>query len=75
LGILSEFRQILKGLQERFLNRVFGIFPVARDGLRDSEESAVVSLYELLEGGNIPFLTGMDKLKVDACHVSHCELC
>jgi hypothetical protein len=56
LGVFSEVGQILKGFQERFLNRVFGIFPVMRDSLRDSEKSAIVSLYELLESRNIPFL-------------------
>ena len=64
MGIFSEFRQILKGFQERFLNRVFGIFPVARDGLRDSEKSAVVSLYELLKSGNIPVFASVDKIQV-----------
>jgi hypothetical protein len=52
----------LKGFQERFLNRVFGVFPVMRDRLRDSEKPAIVSLYELLESGNIPFLAGVDKI-------------
>jgi len=61
-GIFSECGQVLEGTQERFLDRVFGIFPVMRDGLRDSEKSAVVSLYELLESGKIPFLGSVDKI-------------
>jgi hypothetical protein len=67
--------QVLEGTQERFLDRVFGIFPVMRDGLRDSEKSAVVSLYELLESGKIPFLGSVDKIQVIACHLPHYELC
>jgi hypothetical protein len=51
---------VLEGLQKGLLNRVLGIFPVMRDTLSDSEKFAIVSLYELLEGGNIPILAGMD---------------
>jgi hypothetical protein len=36
---------VLEGLQEGFLNRVFGIFPVMRDVLSDPKEFAIVSLY------------------------------
>jgi hypothetical protein len=57
------------------LDRVLGIFPVARDGLRDSEKSAVVSLYELLESGSISSLAGVDKLQIVACPFPYCELC
>jgi hypothetical protein len=71
LGVFSEFPQILKGFQERFLDRIFGVFPVTGNGLGDSEKSAVVSLYELLEGGNIPFLASVDKIQV----VAWSELC
>jgi hypothetical protein len=60
LGIFSEFRQIPEGLQESFLYGVFGILSVAGDGLRDSEESGVVSLYEVLESDTISFLAGVD---------------
>jgi hypothetical protein len=70
LGIFSELGQILEGFQQGFLDRVLGIFPVARDSLRDSKKSAIVSLYELLEGGNIPLLAGVDKLQV----IAGCEL-
>jgi hypothetical protein len=65
----------VKGFQERFLNRVFGIFPVTRDSLRDSEKSAVVSLYELLESGSISSLAGVDKVQIVACPFPYCELC
>jgi hypothetical protein len=75
LGIFSECGQVLEGTQERFLDRVFGIFSVMRDGLRGSEKSAVVSLYELLESGKIPFLGSVDKIQVIACHLPHYELC
>jgi len=51
---------VLEGLQEGLLNRVFGIFPVMRDVLGESEQFAIVSLYELLESSDIPILAGMD---------------
>jgi len=54
---------------------VFGIFPVMRDVLGDSEEFAIVSLYQLLESSDIPILAGMDKIQVIACRRPHCELC
>src|ERR1700739_2646044 len=66
---------MLEGSQEHFLDRVFGVLPVMRDRLRDSEKPAVVSLYELLKGGKIPFLASVDKVQVVACHLPHCELC
>jgi hypothetical protein len=71
LGIFSEIGQILKGFQQGFLNRVFGIFPVMRDGLSDSEKSAIVSLYELLESASISLLASVDKVQV----VASSELC
>jgi hypothetical protein len=46
-----------------------------RDALSDSEKFAIVSLYELLESGNISILAGMDKIQVVACRFPHCELC
>ena len=59
---------MLEGLQEGLLNHVFGIFPIVRDVLGNSEEFAIVSLYELLESSNIPILAGMDKIQLIACH-------
>jgi hypothetical protein len=53
---------VLVGLQEGFLNRVLWIFLVMGDALSDSEKFAIVSLYELLESGNIPILAGLDKI-------------
>ncbi len=38
-----------------------------RDAVGDSEEFAIISLYELFESGNIPILGGMDKIHVIAC--------
>jgi hypothetical protein len=35
-----------------------------RDALSDSEQSAIVSLYELLESGNIPILASLNKIDV-----------
>ena len=55
---------MLEGLQEGFLNRVFGIFPVMRDVLGDPKEFAIVSLYQLLESSNIAILAGVDKIQV-----------
>ena len=46
-----------------------------RDVLGDSEEFAIVSLYELLESGNVPIFARMDKIQVVVCHSRHCELC
>ena len=40
------------------MDRIFGVFPITSDGLRDSEKSAVVSLHKLLERGNIRRLKG-----------------
>jgi hypothetical protein len=62
LGIRSELGQVLVGLQEGFLNRVLWIFLVMGDALSDSEKFAIVSLYELLESGNIPILASLDKI-------------
>ena len=67
-GISSEVTQVLVSLQEGFLNRVLGVFPVMRDALSDSEKFAIVSLYELLESSNVPVLAGMDKIQVIVCH-------
>jgi hypothetical protein len=61
LGIPSEVAQVLISFQESFLNRVLGIFAVMRDALSDSEKFPIVSLYQLLESGNVPILTGLDK--------------
>jgi hypothetical protein len=54
--------QILEGLKKGLLNCVLGIFPVMRDAVSDSEKFAIVSLYELLESGNITILAGVDKI-------------
>jgi len=75
LGLLSEFAQVLKSLQESFLDCILGIFSVMRNALSDSVKFAIVSLYELLEGRNISILAGVDKMQVVACHFHRCELC
>jgi hypothetical protein len=75
LAIFPEVGQILKRFQQGFLDRVFGIFLIAGHGLRDSEKSAVVSLYELLESGSISSLAGVDKVQIVACPFPYCELC
>src|SRR5580692_6583778 len=46
-----------------------------RDALSDSEKFAIVSLYELLESGNIPILARLDKIQVIICLCSYSELC
>src|SRR5580700_7596011 len=46
-----------------------------RDALSDSEKIAIVSLYELLERGNIPILARLDKIQVIICLCSYCDLC
>jgi hypothetical protein len=75
LGIFSEISKILERLQEGFLDRVFGVLAVTRDGLRDSEKSAAVSLHELLEGSDITLLARVDKLQIVAYGLPRCELC
>jgi hypothetical protein len=75
LGILSEFRQFLAGLEEGLLNRVLRIFSVMGDALSDSKKLAIVFLYQLLESANIPVLAGVDKIQVIACHCRYFELC
>ena len=44
------------------------------DVLGDSKKFAIVPLYELLEGSNIPILDGMDQIEVSACRRPYCEL-
>jgi hypothetical protein len=56
------------------LDSILGIFPVAGDGLRDSQKFAVVSLYELLESVSIPSLASVDKIQVVACYPPRCGL-
>jgi hypothetical protein len=73
--MLPEVGQVLVCLQEGFLNRVLRIFPVMRDALGDSEKSAIVSLYELLECSDIPILAGMDEIQVIGSCRPHFELC
>ena len=75
MGILAELSQVLEGLEKGFLNRVLGIFPVMRDAVSDSEEFAIVALYEFLESGNIPILAGLDKIELIICLCSYSELC
>jgi hypothetical protein len=41
---------MLEGFHEAILNRVLGILPIVGDVLSNSEEFAIVSSYELLEG-------------------------
>ena len=38
-----------------------------RNALSNSEKSAIVSLYELLESRNIPILAGVDKVQIIVC--------
>src|SRR3984893_19477878 len=73
--MLSEFDQMVKGLQEALLNHILGILPVARDVFSNSEEFAIVSPYELLESRDISILGGLDKIQVVACQCSPCEFC
>ena len=75
MGIFSDVSKILERFQEGFLDRVFGVLPVMRDILRDSEKSAAVSLYELLEGRDIALLARVDKLQIGVYRFPHYELC
>jgi hypothetical protein len=61
LGILSELRQVLEGLKKGLLDHILGILCVMRYALSDSEELAIISLYELLESRHVAILGGMDK--------------
>lgn len=58
---------MLVGLQEVFLDRILRIFDVVRHALSDSEQLAVVSLNELLEGGDVPAFASVDKSQVIPC--------
>jgi hypothetical protein len=46
-----------------------------RDALSNSEEFAIVSLYELRESSDIPILASLDKIEVIICLCSYSELC
>jgi hypothetical protein len=59
---------MLERHHETLLNRVLGIFPIVGDVLSNSEEIVIVPPYELLESRYISILTGMDKLRLVACH-------
>jgi hypothetical protein len=72
--MLSEFGQMLEGLQEALLNHILGIFSIARDVFSNSEEFAIVSPYDLLKGRQIPILGGMDKVEI-VCRCSSFEFC
>jgi hypothetical protein len=65
---------VLEGLQKGFLDHVLGIFRVTSDTLGNSEEFAIVSLYQLLESSYIPVLAGSDKVQI-ASHTPRFELC
>jgi hypothetical protein len=43
--------------------------------LSDSEKFAIVPLYQLLEGGNVPILAGMNKIEIVASRIADYELC
>src|SRR5947209_7204020 len=62
-------------LKKCFLNCILRVFSVMRDALSNSEKFAIISLYELLESGNVPILGGVDKIQVLVCHFPHCEFC
>jgi hypothetical protein len=68
-------RKSLEGLQEGLLNRVLGVFPIVRDVFSNSEEFAIVSLYELLESRYISILSGMDEIQIIGSQRLPCELC
>jgi hypothetical protein len=63
---------MLEGLQKGLLNRILGVFAVVCDVLRYTEELAIVSSHELLEGRYISIFGGMDKIKVMTC-ACHCS--
>ena len=65
---------MLEDLQESVLNHVLGIFPVMCDVMSDSEKSAIVSPYELLESSYISVLAGMDKIKVIVFRIQRSQL-
>jgi hypothetical protein len=43
--------------------------------LSDAEKFAIVSLYQLLEGGNVAVFAGVDQIQVIALYGFHFELC
>ena len=66
---------MLEGFQKRFLNDVLGIFQIVCDILSDSQEFAVVSLYELLESRYVSMLRGVNEIQIIPGHRFLYELC
>jgi hypothetical protein len=56
--------QFLIGLEESFLNRVFGLLAVMRDTLCNSQQLAVVPSYNLVEGCNAASLRRVNESQV-----------
>jgi hypothetical protein len=61
LRLLLEFVEVAKSFQECVLNRIFGIFAIVGDMLRDSEKPSVISIDQLFEGTYVPLLAGVDE--------------
>jgi hypothetical protein len=66
---------MLEGLHEALLNGVLGILPIVDDVLSNSEEFAIVSPYESLEGRYVSIPNGMDKVEIVAGDGRPCEFC
>ena len=66
---------MLEGLQEGLLDRVLRVFAIVRNVFRNSQESAIVTLHEFLEGRYIPTLSGMDQIQIIPDNSPLNELC
>jgi hypothetical protein len=62
--MFPEVAHMLEGLQEGLLDRVLRVFAIVRNVFSDSQESAIVTLHEFLEGRYISTLRGMDEIQI-----------
>jgi hypothetical protein len=60
--MFPEVAHMLESLQEGFLDRVLRVFAIVRNMFRNSQEFAIVTVHEFLEGRYISTLSGMDEI-------------
>src|SRR5437667_8851996 len=66
---------MLESLQEGLLDRVLRVFAIVRNVFRNSQECAIVTLYEFLEGRYFPTLSSMDQIQIIPDNSPLNELC
>jgi hypothetical protein len=66
---------MLESLQEGLLDRVLRVFAIVRNVFRNSQEFAIVTLHEFLEGGYISTLRRMDEIQIISDRSPPNELC